>query len=167
METPVTTPATQSPEPATFTPTADNAPKGMVFCKECKCHVKKGKALPNLDGEFICKTACTKPTATPAKAKAATAKAATATPGKNAKVAKTGIITAIAPNPKKKNTLSWTAFSLYKEGMTVADYCAIMAKTDTGAITGHSEINHDLAKGYISIMTPEQYAAMEAEAMAA
>lgn len=59
-------------------------------------------------------------------------------------VKKTATITLLAiENPKRKNTLSFTRFALYKNGMTVGDYIA------AGGRSG--DVNYDVENGYISI----------------
>ena len=49
----------------------------------------------------------------------------------------------VAVNPKRKGTLKFQRFDLYKNGMTVGDYIA------AGGRSG--DINYDVANGYISI----------------
>jgi hypothetical protein len=59
-------------------------------------------------------------------------------------VKKTAIITVVAgDNPKRKGTLSFTRFNIYRTGMSVGEYIA------AGGRSG--DINHDLAAGYITL----------------
>lgn len=57
---------------------------------------------------------------------------------------KKAIITLLAAaNPKRKETLAYHRFDLYKSGMTVADYL------EKGGRSG--DINHDVEMGFISL----------------
>lgn len=57
---------------------------------------------------------------------------------------KNATITVLAEsNPKRKNSLSFARFELYKDGMTVADYL------EQGGRSG--DINHDVEMGFISL----------------
>jgi hypothetical protein len=59
---------------------------------------------------------------------------------------KAAIITLlVTDNPKRKGTLAFDRFALYKNGMTVAEYIA------AGGRTG--DVNHDVSEGYISVQT--------------
>lgn len=59
---------------------------------------------------------------------------------------KKAIITVLTQdNPKRKNTLAYTRFALYRTGMSVADYVA------AGGRTG--DVLYDVAEGYISLAT--------------
>jgi len=57
------------------------------------------------------------------------------------------IITVVATsNPKRKGTLTYTRFELYKTGMTIADYIK------AGGRTG--DINYDIIAGFITVTDP-------------
>lgn len=59
---------------------------------------------------------------------------------------KTAIIKVLVENnPKRKGTLAYTRFELYRSGMTVAEYIA------AGGRTG--DVNHDATEGYIELQT--------------
>lgn len=63
---------------------------------------------------------------------------------KRMSVKKSAVITVLsAVNPKRKGTLTFQRFELYKTGMTVGDYIA------AGGRSG--DVNYDVANGYISI----------------
>lgn len=57
---------------------------------------------------------------------------------------KTSIIKVLVEsNPKRKGTLAYTRFELYRSGMTVAEYIT------AGGRTG--DVNHDVTEGYIEL----------------
>lgn len=57
------------------------------------------------------------------------------------------VITMLATsNPKRKNTLAFKRFELYKTGMTIADY------VKAGGRTG--DINYDVIAGFITVSNP-------------
>ena len=49
----------------------------------------------------------------------------------------------VSANPKRKNTLAFKRFELYKSGMTIADYIK------AGGRTG--DINYDIIAGFIAV----------------
>ena len=49
----------------------------------------------------------------------------------------------VSANPKRKNTLAFKRFELYKSGMTIADY------VKAGGRTG--DINYDVIAGFITV----------------
>lgn len=60
---------------------------------------------------------------------------------------KKAIITVIvSDNPKRKNTLAFDRYALYRTGMTVAEYVA------AGGRTG--DVLYDAAEGYIELTLP-------------
>lgn len=63
-------------------------------------------------------------------------------------VKKTAIIMIVAgENPKRKGTLAFNRFNLYRNGMTVGEYIA------AGGRSG--DVNYDVAAGYITITHAE------------
>jgi hypothetical protein len=65
-------------------------------------------------------------------------------PVKRVRYNKDSVITIVATtNPKRKGTLTYTRFALYKSGMTIADY------VKAGGRTG--DINYDIIAGYITV----------------
>lgn len=66
---------------------------------------------------------------------------------KRSRANKKAIITILVmDNPKRKGTLTFDRFALYKDGMTVAEYVA------AGGRTG--DVNFDVEQGYISLEVP-------------
>lgn len=60
---------------------------------------------------------------------------------------KKAIITVVAENnPKRKNTLAFDRFALYRSGMTVAEYIAVGGRT--------GDVLYDAAEGYITLTLP-------------
>ena len=53
-------------------------------------------------------------------------------------------IRVLKPNPKKKGTKAFASFEVYKDGMTVAEYCF-------EAIHGRRNISNDIKKGFIEL----------------
>jgi hypothetical protein len=92
-----------------------------------------------------------KPTTSPVINAAVSAPAATTItvtkpnePIKRIRYNKDSVITIVATsNPKRKGTLTYTRFALYKNGMTIADY------VKAGGRTG--DINYDIIAGYITV----------------
>jgi hypothetical protein len=63
------------------------------------------------------------------------------------------IIATLKDNPKKVSSQSFQRYALYKVGMSVAEFIA------AGGTKG--DVQHDLSKGFITLVSPEEFAAAQ------
>ena len=142
-------------------PNEHNAPEGMVYCGLCKRHVPVDTAEPTADaGIYTCKELCIGKNASSLRDKARSAANGANTEPKVPKAKSERKVKYPADHvihhvkTRTCRGFSLVAYSTLTEGMTVKEACEAIAKLETGAITGLSEINYDVSNGYITVTAP-------------
>lgn len=78
---------------------------------------------------------------------------------RTAALAPTSLIRVLVANPKRPGSASHGEFALYREGMTVLDY---LEHPDMARRRASANLRWDVNHGFISVHTPEEYAALPA-----